>query len=191
MIKFSHVVALALVPAAISLAGVEFSSHQNGADRPSWGRPAQNSWGQSNFIVNNSNGLAGGEAQPISEPTGTFDPIHGFGADNSGFYGLQVKGPGGTRIIYDRLVGQQVVHVLGGDIDDQIGSTEDPHEMNPLHRPEIDGAFLISGSQLQSSSPPGDLPPPPPVPTPEPTSAALLGVAAWMLGLRRPTRNRA
>ncbi len=188
MIKWGKIVAIALAPAALAVAGVDFGGQQNGANRPSWGRPAVNSWGQGNFIVNRSNALTG--VVPLSLPTGSFDPIHGFGAENIGVNGLQMKGPGQTRVIFDRLVANTVVHVLGGDIDDQILSNEEPQELFHQFRPEISGGFVLGRNSETGSNPGLKLPPPPPVPTPEPASAALLG-AALLLGLRRPDRKRA
>lgn len=195
MKKFTSILAVAalvLMPTAAAMAGIDFGSTENGSQRPSWGRAAGASWGMSGFLVDNGNKFgASGHTVYITEDasTSTFDPMSGFGATNPDFLGYQVAGPGGTRLIFDRLAAQVVAHVLGGDTDDQITDAPDMHDMFSFYRPQISGSLASDGANPGTAL--GGLPKiPTPTPTPEPTSAALMGLAAWMVGLRRPGRNR-
>jgi hypothetical protein len=188
--KLIAVTALVLMPTAAFAGGIDFTSTENGSVRPSWGRAAGASWGMSGFLTENINkfGAQGNPVSITSSSTNTYDPIAGFGATNADFLGYQVAGPNGTRLIFDRLAANVVAHVLGGDTDDQIESTPDMHDRFSFYRPEISGGIFGSGS---AGSQLGNIPDiPDPTPTPEPTSAALMGLAAWMIGLRRPTRTR-
>ncbi|MCC6579286.1 MAG: PEP-CTERM sorting domain-containing protein [Phycisphaeraceae bacterium] len=192
MRKYIVVVAAALMlPAASAFAGdVNFSTQENGAQRPAWGRTQQFSWGLSEFLVSNINKLTG--SQKVTDPTGVFDPIQGFGADNSAYLGLQVGGPGGTRLIFDRLVAQTVIHVLGSDTDDQIPSSDRPRDLFSELRPVIAGFPTVDSPSGDPGKPinPTNPIPPDPTPVPEPASAALLGLAVLAFGARRPTRQR-
>ncbi|HAI10778.1 MAG TPA: hypothetical protein DCM28_03680 [Phycisphaerales bacterium] len=180
-----------LLMSSSAFAGIDFGSTENGSSRPSWGRAAGASWGMSGFLVETINKF-GATGNPVSITSGsanTYDPIAGFGATNSDFLGYQVAGPHGTRLIYDRLAANIVAHVLGGDTDDQITDAPDMHDMFSFYRPQITSAAFADGGA--SSTQLGGIPDiPVPTPTPEPTSAALMGLAAWMVGLRRPSRNR-
>jgi hypothetical protein len=186
------VAALVLMPTAAAMAGIDFGSTENGSNRPSWGRTAGASWGMSGFLVESGNkfGSSGITINITGASTSGFDPIGGFGATNPDFLGYQVSGPNGTRLIFDRLAAQVVAHVLGGDTDDQVTDAPDMHDMFGFYRPQISGA-LFGGSSSTTGTQLGGLPSiPTPTPTPEPTSAALMGLAAWMVGLRRPARTR-
>lgn len=192
MTRILIVATLVLIPSVSAFAGIDFSSTENGSNRPSWGRTAGASWGMSGFLVESGNKF-GATGRPVSitpASTDPYDPIAGFGASNSDFLGYQVAGPGGTRLIFDRLAAQVVAHVLGGDTDEQIDDAPDMHDMFSFYRPQISGALLGDGGNNPGTSL-GGLPDiPVPTPTPEPTSAALMGLAAWMVGLRRPSRTR-
>ena len=172
--------------------GIDFSATENGSNRPSWGRATSSSWGMSGFLVESGNKFTApnGVISITSASAKTFDPIAGFGATNSDVLGYQVGGPGGTRLIHDRLAAQIVTHVLGGDTDDQIPEATTMRDSFSFYRPQISGGFSDDGGNGQSSNILGIPDVPTPTPTPEPTSAALMGLAAWMIGLRRPTRNR-
>ncbi|MBL4702357.1 MAG: PEP-CTERM sorting domain-containing protein [Phycisphaeraceae bacterium] len=192
MTKFTHIFAIAtivLMPAA-AMAGIDFGATENGSNRPSWGRAAGASWGMSGFLMESGNKFTApnGAISITVNSKATYDPIAGFGATNSDFLGYQVSGPGGTRLIYDRLAAQIVTHVLGGDTDDQIPDAPKMYDRYSFYRPQIAGNVFDSGGQNGTGF---DIPQiPTPTPTPEPTSAALMGLAAWMVGLRRPTRTR-
>lgn len=185
------IITLVLMPAAVMANGIDFSATENGSSRPSWGRAAGASWGMSGFLIESGNKFTApaGAVSITSAAGGTFDPIAGYGATNADFLGYQVSGPGGTRLIFDRLAAQIVTHVLGGDTDEQITKAPDLHDRFGFYRPQVSGGFSAGGSG-QSSSDLGIPEIPTPTPTPEPTSAALMGLAAWMIGLRRPNRIR-
>lgn len=188
MIQFKSVLLLAVVPVAVASAGINFSSTENGSSRPSWGRTQQSSWGLSGFLVTNINKMTG--ELPVTNPATAYDPFSGTGANNPMSHGYQVGGPKGTRLIYDRLVAQNVIHVLGTDTDDMIGPEEDPYELFFNLRPEIAGFALMNSGVSQATQVPGGTTPDP-NPVPEPASAALVGAAALLIGLRRPGRDRA
>ncbi len=193
-IKPLRVIALAVMPAVVTMAGINFGATENGSSRPSWGRTTGSSWGMTGFLVKSGNALATPHfTDNVADGSLSFDAMNGFGANNPTHLGYQVSGPGGTRLIFDRLAFQTVAHVLGGDIDDQIGDAPNLFDRFSELRPTIAGfAFADGASQPTTTSFTGIIPPPTPTPnpTPEPTSAALMGMAAWLIGLRRPSRQR-
>ena len=193
--QFTTILALVALTAMSSAAyaGIDFGSTENGSTRPSWGRTAGASWGMSGFLVESGNKF-GATGNPVSITSGsanTYDPIAGFGATNADYLGYQVGGPGGTRLIFDRLAANVVAHVLGGDTDEQVSPVPNMHDMFSFYRPQISGALFAGGGSNAPGTSLGGIPDiPTPTPTPEPTSAALMGLAAWMIGLRRPARTR-
>lgn len=194
MKTLTHILAIValMTMSSTAFAGIDFGATENGSNRPSWGRAAGASWGMSGFLVESVNkfGATGAPVSITSSSATTYDPIAGFGATNFDFLGYQVGGPNGTRLIFDRLAANIVAHVLGGDIDEQITDAPDMNDMFSFYRPQISGAMFADGG-ANSSTPFGGIPNiPTPTPTPEPTSAALMGLAAWMIGLRRPSRAR-
>lgn len=194
MKKLTHILALValMLMSSAAFAGIDFAATENGSNRPSWGRSAGASWGMSGFLVESVNkfGATGNPVSITAGSTSTYDPIAGFGATNSDFLGYQVGGPNGTRLIFDRLAANVVAHVLGGDTDDQITDAPNMHDMFSFYRPEISGALFGDGAGSPGTTLGGIPDIPVPTPTPEPTSAALMGLAAWMVGLRRPSRTR-
>lgn len=172
-----------LAAPCVANAGVSVPDHQNGGGEMTGGRGDVDSQGVSQFVVKESNHL--NRVMTVTDPTKSLDPIVGFGVQDINAKSYLQNGPDQTKVVFDFLAAQTLVHVLGYDMAKPYNEIPEVNwELN--FDKDVTFPGRRGGREDADLTPPFD---PPITEVPEPASAALLGVAAAALFARRPRRR--
>lgn len=173
----------ALLAPTVAFAGVAMPDHQNGGGEMTGGRGDVDSQGVSQFVVKESNHL--NRVMTVTDPTQTLDPINGFGVQDINAKSYLQNGPGQTKVVFDFLAAQTLVHVLGYDM-------AKPFNEVPAVNWELNFDKDVTFFGRQKSGKDNLQRPfvPPVTEVPEPASVALLGLAAAAVFARRPRHIR-